>query len=619
MEPLGQMWRPDSVEAGALAEVATARMSELRSSVYAAEDAADLAASFADVVQTWDLARFVSLLDRFLEIPTVAVSLLQCGAVDFNASAGAFSSELLREPWGAWVVKTWSYLHFAHGVNFTYDAFNIPYAILMHCLAKRCGLLEGERHEICPTCAGQDILATAVAARRVPAGPVCLAYVVHRHNLSFLETSVKGREKLGEVLEAVGAMCDITQARPRAFQAAMSKNFGLTGLALAGAAMSGGHAEDVWKISTHIFVQLCTHAVEIYKSTRALVSYGNLLKSLLDRIPSSSTSSSATCPLCEIVAQVCAGGQEQSGAAAVGAPPGLEAPSDSANGGNGGRRGAASSRVPDELGDHGFSSETSDPQRRDHNSENAWDWQESSGWDTDISGSRSWGHEDLARSSGDDWSELWGRRGSASGSWQTEEWASAWGKDSRAKRSWFEDSRSRCDEFVGSDAAKRARLVSTTVSLVASLRGPEYKNDFRFAVRKTPDANKREVHRQYVCDSCKSIVTRKSSRCPEFDGEFCCLQEIPEGQRGPGRLEEAWLGGWDATWWCTNCHLLHRWKLTAPFSEALKNRMRFELKILKKEVLDRLRAASLEYRLEDDSLPSLPKLYPIFERDYNSS
>ena len=57
----------------------------------------------------------------------------------------------------------------------------------------------------------------------------------------------------------------------------------------------------------------------------------------------------------------------------------------------------------------------------------------------------------------------------------------------------------------------------------------------------------------------------------------------------------------------------------APYKESLKNCMRFELKILKKEVLDKLRAKSLAYRREDDSLSSLPKLYPIFERDYNSS
>ena len=30
--------------------------------------------------------------------------------------------------------------------------------------------------------------------------------------------------------------------------------------------------------------------------------------------------------------------------------------------------------------------------------------------------------------------------------------------------------------------------------------------------------------------------------------------------------------------WCTNCHLLHRWKQTAPFSEALKNRVRTRAK-----------------------------------------
>ncbi len=182
MEPEGQMWRPDSLEAGASAEVATARMSELRSTVYAAEEVEDRAGSFADVVQQWDLTRFLELLDDFLKIPTVAVSLLQCGTVAFKASAGASASDLLREPWDAWVLKTWSYLHCAHGVNFTYDACNTPYAILMHCLAKRCGLLEGAEHEICPTCAGKDILATAVATRTIPAVSVCLAYVVHRHN-----------------------------------------------------------------------------------------------------------------------------------------------------------------------------------------------------------------------------------------------------------------------------------------------------------------------------------------------------------------------------------------------------------------------------------------------------
>ena len=220
----------------------------LRSAVYAAEEVEDRAGSFADVVQQWDLTRFLSWLDDFLEIPTVALSLLQCGTVAFKASAGASASDLLREPWDAWVLKTWSYLHCAHGVNFTYDACNTPYAILMHCLAKRCGLLEGAEHEICSTCAGKDILASAIATRTIPAVSVCLAYVVYRHSLPFFGTSVKSQEKLGDVLEAVGAMCDITRARPRAFQAAMSENCGLPGLASASAAISEGHAEDVWKI-----------------------------------------------------------------------------------------------------------------------------------------------------------------------------------------------------------------------------------------------------------------------------------------------------------------------------------------------------------------------------------
>ena len=261
----------------------------------------------------------------------------------------------------------------------------------------------------------------------------------------------------------------------------------------------------------------------------------------------------------------------------------------------------------------------SDPRRRDHNPENAWDWQESSGWDTDTSGLQRWEHDNWARSSGDVWSETRGRRGSASGSWQTDEWASAWGKDTKPKRSWCEDSRSRCDEFVGSDAAKRARQVSPILTLIPSLQGPEYNDDFRFAKRKTPDVKKREVHRQYLCDSCKTIVTRKSTRCPEYDGEFCNLEQIQEGQRGPGQLEEAWRGGWDATWWCTNCHILHSWKMSAPYKESLKNKMRFQLQILKTVELDKLQANSMWYKSKDDSWRKLPKQYPIFARDENSS
>jgi len=598
MEPKGPMWRADSDQARASAEVGTLRMSELRSLVYAAEEVEGRAGSSADVVQQWDLTRFLELLDDFLTIKTVAVSLLQCGSVAFKASGDASASDLLREPWDKWVVKTWSYLHCFHGVNFTYDACNIPYALVMHCLAKRCGLLEGAEHEMCSTCAGKDILATAIATRTIPAVSVCLAYVVYRHSLPFFGTSVKSQEKLGDVLEAVGAMCDSTRARPRDFQAAMSENFGLQGLASASAVISDGHADDVWKISTHLFVHLCTHAVDMHKKTRKSVSYEVLLKSLLDRIPSRSTSSSAGCSLCHLVAQVSVAGQKQSGAAVVGAPPGLVASPDSAHGGNGDRRGAASSRG-------------SDPRHRDRKLENAWDWQKSSGWD--------WKHDNWARSSRDVWLEKRDRRSSASGSWQTAEWASAWGEDTRPKRSWFEDSRSRSDDFVGSDAAKRARQVSPIVTLVPNLEGSEYNDDHRFAKIKTPDVTQRVPHRQYVCDSCKTVATRKSTRCPEYDGEFCNLEEIQEGQRGPGQLEEAWRGGWNATWWCTNCHILHRWNICAPYKESLKIKMRFELKILKEDVLNKLHANSKQYKSEAHSWSKLPKQYPIWARDENSS
>jgi len=83
-------------------------MSEVRSAVYAAAEVEDGDGSFADVVQQWDLLRFLSLLHDFHEIPTVAVSLLQCGTVAFSASAGASASELLWEPWDDDKAIRWS-------------------------------------------------------------------------------------------------------------------------------------------------------------------------------------------------------------------------------------------------------------------------------------------------------------------------------------------------------------------------------------------------------------------------------------------------------------------------------------------------------------------------------
>jgi len=59
--------------------------------------------------------------------------------------------------------------------------------------------------------------------------------------------------------------------------------------------------------------------------------------------------------------------------------------------------------------------------------------------------------------------------------------------------------------------------------------------------------------------------------------------------------------------------------MTAPYEESVKIRMRFELKILKTDVLNKLHANSLAYRRDDASSRSLPKQYPIFERYEHSS
>ena len=193
-------------------------------------------------------------------------------------------------------------------------------------------------------------------------------------------------------------------------------------------------------------------------------------------------------------------------------------------------------------------------------------------------------------------SSLQNSRGSASGE-------EGWCKE----ENWKEDEISR-----GSDAGKRAGMVGSSARLIPALHEASvYRDDFRFVSRKQFDRERKKKHRQYVCDSCFAVCTRKSTRAPEYDGECLHKHQLPKGVRGPTDLEKAWRDGWNATWWCTSCWIQHLWKMHPRFDNKLKNRMRFQLGILTGERLSQLWRNSRWYEDKGNWRASPSKHYQV--------
>lgn len=106
------------------------------------------------------------------------------------------------------------------------------------------------------------------------------------------------------------------------------------------------------------------------------------------------------------------------------------------------------------------------------------------------------------------------------------------------------------------------------------------RGDARFAKRKVMVEGSKWAVRQYVCDSCRSTVTRRRNRLPEYDGQFLNLHVLT-GQCGPERLEKEWrAGAWDATWWCTACWAQTKFGYSFPLKDVDQTRVRYLMGIL---------------------------------------
>lgn len=138
------------------------------------------------------------------------------------------------------------------------------------------------------------------------------------------------------------------------------------------------------------------------------------------------------------------------------------------------------------------------------------------------------------------------------------------------------------------------------VTLVPMLCENDYIDDNRFARLNKPDPQGLEGCKQYVCDACLAVCSRKSAGCPSFDGQYVNL-DLLEGPRGPFDLKKAWLGGWDASWLCTACWCIKLWQLRLPLQQDDKVQMRFLLGIVTKPMLDALRIGSKKYKSQRSS------------------
>ena len=139
-----------------------------------------------------------------------------------------------------------------------------------------------------------------------------------------------------------------------------------------------------------------------------------------------------------------------------------------------------------------------------------------------------------------------------------------------------------------------ATVKSENTTPVPDLYHVDYIDDDRFSRLNKPDLHGKERSRQYVCDQCRIVYSRKPTGCPAFDGQYVNLKAV-DPPRDPIRLKEAWLGGWDATWRCTACWCETLWDLQMPLKEVDKVQMRFHLEITTGQKLYSLWFGSRKY------------------------
>ncbi len=174
--------------------------------------------------------------------------------------------------------------------------------------------------------------------------------------------------------------------------------------------------------------------------------------------------------------------------------------------------------------------------------------------------------------------------------------SSSWSWDRRGTATGDKNDATMSDSWSWSGSTWVAET-APTVRTIPDLLSPQCKVDRRFARKTKPDPKGKEAMRQYVWHCSLTIITRKATGCPKFDGQYINFREIV-GHGDPWTLKKKWISGWDATWWCTACWCRNHWGRgrCGPLDEQKdKVPMRFYLGIVTTAGLDALHHGSQTY------------------------
>ena len=249
--------------------VEKAAVDALRSSIAESKSRIELLDEFTFEVGSEELRTFIDLLDRLLGTPSFALALAKCSSLVYKPKLPDTAAARMNEPWETWCSKCWTYLHEMHGSNFTWDACNKPYALIVVGLAMRCGCGLRADHSICEQCSEVELYDLCAGGGFFPATDAALAHIIRKHNLRLASSNDHHIENIGDVLECCGAMCDTTQLKPRQLQSSLMELFPLASSGATSFTLveeSDRPVDDFFRMVNHMLIQLSSMTVKLWKT-----------------------------------------------------------------------------------------------------------------------------------------------------------------------------------------------------------------------------------------------------------------------------------------------------------------------------------------------------------------
>ena len=142
-----------------------------------------------------------------------------------------------------------------YGIDIVGDACNGPYALVIVALLIRGGL-STDMSPLCTECKQVDLYKISTSSGRIPNVNVALFNFFQKQvSPKMLGESQHRAERLGDVVECCGAMCDITQTEPRMLQEEIRKDF-----------TEKTMDDEYFNKFQHTLIHLCSYVRRIWKA-----------------------------------------------------------------------------------------------------------------------------------------------------------------------------------------------------------------------------------------------------------------------------------------------------------------------------------------------------------------